>query len=218
MSAADLSTQDLRLALAPAVADCAGFDGWSAAAVTAAAETLGVAPQAALYVMSDKPMAMIAAFAARVDVDMAVALPADMLASLPVRERIAQALWFRLEAWAGREEALRRAQAIMAMPTNASAALRLAWQAADAMWRLAGDRATDYNHYTKRATLAAVYTACLAAYVGDTSADKAETRAFLDRRIAGVLRFEKAKARLTGRERTYFSPLRLLGRLRYPAH
>lgn len=217
MSAADLSAADLRLALAPEVALSAAFDGWGSAAVYAAAQALGVAPEAALYAMGDKPMALIAAFAARVDADMAAALPAEMLAGLPVRERIARLVWFRLAAWRGAEEALRRAQAIMALPGNVAASLKLGWHSADVMWRLAGDRATDYNHYTKRATLAAVYAACLAAYVSDTSEDKADTRAFLDRRIAGVMRFEKAKARLTGGERVFFSPVRLLGRLRYPA-
>ena len=217
MSAADLSPADLRLALAPEVAASAAFDGWSQAAVLAAAHTLGVAPEAALYAMGDRPMGLIEAFAARIDADMAAALPAEMLAGLPVRERISRLVWFRLEAWRGAEEALRRAQAIMALPGNVGATVKLGWHSADVMWRLAGDSATDYNHYTKRATLAAVYTACMAIYVGDTSEDKAESRAFLDRRIAGILRFEKAKARLTSGDRVYFSPVRLLGRLRYPA-
>jgi hypothetical protein len=61
------------------------------------------------------------------------------------------------------------------------------------MWHLAGDKATDLNHYSKRATLAALYTSTLAVFAEDRSEDHAETRAFLDRRI-GVMRFEKIKA------------------------
>jgi len=84
------------------------------------------------------------------------------------------------------------------------------------MWRLAGDTATDYNHYTKRAILASIYAATLAVFVSDESEGKAETRAFLDRRIEGVMKFEKAKAQLLqGRE--HFDVMRFLGRLRYPA-
>mgnify|MGYP001329488197 CR=1 FL=1 len=81
------------------------------------------------------------------------------------------------------EEALRRALAIMAMPGNAARALRLGWHSADAMWRLAGDKATDYNHYTKRAILGGVYAATLAVFADDASEGKADTHAFLDRRI-----------------------------------
>ncbi len=84
------------------------------------------------------------------------------------------------------------------------------------MWRLAGDTATDYNHYTKRALLAGIYGATLAVFVDDTSEGKAETRAFLDRRIEDVMTFEKAKAQLLGK-REGFDVARFLGRLRYPA-
>ena len=85
------------------------------------------------------------------------------------------------------------------------------------MWRMAGDTATDYNHYTKRLTLGAIYTATLSVFANDTSEDHADARAFLDRRIDGVLKFEKAKARLLRPRDETFSVTRLLGRLRYPA-
>ena len=126
-------------------------------------------------------------------------------------------MWFRLEAIAGQEEALRRAQAIMAMPQNVAATLAQAWSSADKMWRLAGDTAADFNHYTKRTTLGAIYAAVLAVWVGDTSEGKAETAAFLDRRIEGIMRFEKAKAKLLAGDEEHFSLVRFLGRLRYPA-
>ena len=69
----------------------------------------------------------------------------------------------------------------------------------------------------KRTILAGIYSATLAVFVEDTSEDKAETRAFLDRRIEGVMKFEKAKAKWLGGEREHFDLVRFLGRLRYPA-
>jgi ubiquinone biosynthesis protein COQ9 len=105
----------------------------------------------------------------------------------------------------------------MAMPQNVAAAMRHGWSSADRMWRLAGDAATDYNHYTKRATLAAIYGATLAVLVDDRSEGKADTHAFLDRRIDGIMRFEKAKARLLKNDGEHFSLARFLGRMRYPA-
>ena len=53
--------------------------------------------------------------------------------------------------------------------------------------------------------------------VDDESEGKAETRAFLDRRIEGVMTFEKVKAKWLNPEREHFSLSRFLGRLRYPA-
>jgi ubiquinone biosynthesis protein COQ9 len=83
------------------------------------------------------------------------------------------------------------------------------------MWRLAGDNATDLNYYTKRATLAAVYATTLIVWLDDESEGQAETKAFLDRRIDDVMRFEKTKARLRPDPVRHFSPTRFLGRLRY---
>lgn len=215
-NAADLTLDELRLELAPRVATAAVFDGWSAAALAEAARATGVDPAVARLAFPGGAMDMIAAWVDSVDARMERAFDRERLARMPIRERIRALVWFRLEAVAGLEEALRRAVAIQAMPQNLARTAGLAWSSADKMWRLAGDVATDYNHYTKRGILAGIYAATLAVFVDDRSEDKVETRAFLDRRIEGVMKFEKAKARwLAPRER--FDPVRFLGRLRYPA-
>ena len=207
----------MRLALAPAIAEAAAFDGWSKLAVANAAAASGADPAAADYAFSGGAMAMIEAWVKSVDAAMAAALPAEKLAAMKIRERIRSLVQFRLDAIAHQKEALRRALSIMAMPQNAVRAVQLGWHSADVMWRLAGDTATDYNHYTKRLTLGSIYAATLAVYADDTSPDHADTRAFLERRIEGIMKFEKAKARLLKPRDEQFSPARLLGRLRYPA-
>ena len=211
----------LRRQLAPAIADAAAFDGWSVKAVDEAARLAGVDPELARYAFADGQMAMISAWIAHVDAEMERLAPASSLAGLPIRERIRRLVMARLDVVAGREEALSRAMAVMAMPRNVLAATRLGWHSADAMWRLAGDTATDYNHYTKRAILGTIYAATLKVFASDTSEDamgpKAETRAFLDRRIEGIIRFEKTKAQLVRPSEERISLVRLMGRLRYPA-
>ncbi|MEZ5681688.1 MAG: COQ9 family protein [Erythrobacter sp.] len=218
MDVADLTLDELRLALAPAIADAAIFDGWRDAALEAAADQIGADRDVArLAFKDDGAFGMIAAWIETIDLAMEIALPAEKLAQMKIRERIRSLVQFRLDAVSGREEALRRALAIMAMPQNAPKSLKMGWKSADIMWRLAGDTATDYNHYTKRAILASIYGATLAVFVDDESEDKAETRAFLDRRIEGVMTFEKVKAKWLNPEREHFSVSRFLGRLRYPA-
>ncbi|MCJ2188639.1 COQ9 family protein [Novosphingobium beihaiensis] len=208
----------LRVQLAPAIADAAAFDGWTSEAVAQAADMAGVDRDLAAYAFRDGQMAMIAAWTGHVDAQMAAAVPAASLSNLPVRERIRRLVMARLDAAAGREEALTRALAVMALPRNIAASARLGWRSADRMWHLAGDTATDYNHYTKRAILAGIYAATLQVFVRDSSDDKAETRAFLDRRIEGIMRFEKAKSQILRKPDERFSMTRLLGRIRYPAH
>lgn len=213
----DETLDALRLRLAPAIAEAAAFDGWKPAAVAAAAAMEGVDPALAAFAFQDGPMQMISAWIARIDADMAAALPSTQLGNLPIRERIRRLVQFRLDALIGKEEALRRALAIMAMPQNVAKATRLGWSSADAMWRLAGDTATDYNHYTKRITLGSIYAATLAYFAQDTSDGYEDTRTFLDRRIENVMQFEKTKAKLLRPREETFSLTRMLGRLRYPA-
>lgn len=213
----DLPLEDLAVALAPHIAESAVFDGWTSTAVEAAAGAMGINPAVARLAYPNGAMDMIAAWIVHIDAAMVEALPAPVLAALPIRERIAQLIRFRLDRLVGQEEALRRALAIMAMPQNLAAALRLGWTSADVMWRQAGDAATDYNHYTKRATLGTIYAATLAVFANDSSAGHGETYAFLDRRIDDVMRFEKAKARMMKPSDDRFSLVRLAGRLRYPA-
>jgi ubiquinone biosynthesis protein COQ9 len=215
---ADLTLDELRLALAPAIADAAIFDGWGEDALVMAAEQMGADVDVAKLAFKGGAMDMIGAWIEAVDLAMAAAFPEEVVAELKIRERIRALVQFRLDAIAGQEEALRRALAVMAMPMNVVRSTRRGWETADLMWRLAGDTATDYNHYTKRAILASIYGATLAVFVDDESEGKAETRAFLDRRIDGVMQFEKVKAKWLNPERETFSVTRFLGRLRYPAN
>ena len=222
---ADMTLDELRVALAPDIAASAIFDGWNETALTAAAEMAGCDPDVARLAFKDSgkdtgsnlAMAMIEAWITSVDQAMEAEWPAERLATLKIRERIRTLVAFRLDAVADVDEAVRRALAVMAQPQNARAALKLGWRSADIMWRLAGDTATDYNHYTKRAILAGIYSATLAVFVNDDSEGKADTHAFLERRIDGVMKFEKAKAQFVGKDRELPSLTRFLGRLRYPA-
>jgi len=211
----DLTLDELRPLLAAELPRHAGFDGWGDQAVESAAAALGLKPEIARIAFAGKA-AMIDAWFASVDAAMLDALPPPTLATMKVRERITALVEARLERVAPEKEALRRALTILAMPHNVALGARLGWRAADVMWRAAGDTATDYNHYSKRAILGSVYAATLAVFMGDESADHADTRAFLARRIDGVMRFEKAKAQWTKRPAIGFSPSRFLGRLRYP--
>lgn len=212
---ADMTLDELKLALAPLIPSHAAFDGWTPAALAMAAAELGVPSDRAALVFDDAP-AMIDAWFDAIDRGMVAAFPPERIAAMKIRERITVLVMYRIEVAHPHREALRRALAILAQPQNAPRAARLAWRAADRMWRLAGDTATDLNHYSKRAILSGVYGATLMAYLGDESDDLAETRAFLDRRIAGVMRFEQWKGQWTGAGERLPSLSRFLGRLRYP--
>lgn len=212
----DATLDELRLALAPGVAANAGFDGWGDEALGLAADEAGVDRDVARLAYPDGAIDMIDAWFRTVDARMAEAVPADTLAAAKIRDRIALLVEARLEAVASDREALRRALAVLATPGNVSRAARLGWRTVDGIWRRAGDTATDLNHYTKRTILLSVYGATVTVFLNDDSDGYADTRAFLQRRIDGILRFEKFKAGMAKRSVYRPSLSRFIGRLRYP--
>ncbi|MGE4430585.1 MAG: COQ9 family protein [Sphingobium sp.] len=214
---ADPTVDEIRAALAPLVANNAAFDGWTPAAAEAAATQAGVAPAVARLAFAGGAMEMIDAWFAHVDARMMAACPPESLAPLSVRGRIQTLMEARLAVLNQDREALRRALSILAMPTHLVRSGKLGWRAADLIWRAAGDEATDLNHYTKRASLAAIYSSTLFFFLNDESEDHADTRAFLARRLASVVQLEKAKARWRARSEHRPSLARFVGRLRYHA-
>ncbi|MFT3978330.1 MAG: COQ9 family protein [Sphingomonas bacterium] len=211
----DATLDEIRTALAPAIAANAAFDGWSAAARDMAAETIGVDADVAALALPDAP-AMIDAWFTTIDTAMLAKVTPEMLAAMKVRARITALVEARIDTIAPNRESLRRALAILALPGNVALGARLGWRTADRIWHAAGDTATDYNHYTKRTILLGVYAATMTVLLDDDSEGQADTRAFLSRRIDGIMRFEKAKAGFQRRLRHRPSLSRFVGRLRYP--
>jgi ubiquinone biosynthesis protein COQ9 len=212
----DPTLDEIRLALAPLLGLHAAFDGWSEKAVYAAAADLAIDGDVAALAMKGKSIALIDAWIDSVDAEMGRRLPPEILDAMKIRARINALIATRLEIMAPNKEALRRAMTIMAMPANLIRTTRIGWRSADRMWRLAGDTASDFNHYTKRVSLSAVYASTLAVFINDESDDFADTRAFLDRRIENVMQFEKVKAQAKARQDYIPSLSRFIGRLRYP--
>jgi ubiquinone biosynthesis protein COQ9 len=208
--------EKLRRQLALAVGENAVFDGWTRKAVDSAAQQLGIDPAQARLAMPKGQAAMIDLYIQEVDRGLEAYFTPERLSKLKIREKIRALVWRRLEIMEPAREAVRRALAILAMPQNVPLALRIGWRTSDLMWRIAGDTSTDFNHYTKRMTLGAVYASTLLVWLDDRSEGFADTAAFLDRRIDDVMKFEKLKAQWRGSSDQRLSLSRFLGRLRYP--
>jgi ubiquinone biosynthesis protein COQ9 len=208
--------EQLRRRLSLAVGENAVFDGWTAKAVDSAATQLGIDPVQARLAVPKSPSGMINLYIAEIDRTLETWATPERMAKLKIREKIRALVWRRLEIMGDAREAVRRALAILAMPQNLPLALRISWRTADLMWRIAGDTSTDFNHYTKRMTLGAVYGSTLLVWLDDESEGWSDTSAFLDRRIDNVMAFEKWKAEWRGSSDRRLSLSRFLGRLRYP--
>lgn len=211
----DPTLDEMRAALGRVIPGNAIFDGWGDAALVSAAQSLGIDPGHARLAFPDGAVGMIDAWYASIDARLADAFPPERIAAMKMRDRIGALVLARLDMVRPDKQAARTALSLLAR--HPIVATRLGWRAADTMWRIAGDTATDLNHYTKRLTLSAVYGATLLVWLDDESEGEADTRGFLDRRLADVMRIEKLKVQFKPDPERRFSVTRLLGRLRYPA-
>ncbi|WP_340115283.1 COQ9 family protein [Pelagibius sp. 7325] len=163
------------------------FDGWTWTAIDAGARDLALPAGEAHRLFPGGPQEVIRAFSTAADRQMLESLEGLDLASMKVREKITAGVRARLEAVAAHREAVRSGLAFFALPQNAATGMGCLYRTVDAIWYAAGDKATDYNFYTKRALLSGVYSSTLLFWLNDKSEDYAATWAFLDRRIAEVL-------------------------------
>ena len=207
--------EEIRRKLALPLGENAVFDGWTEAAVVAAAGAQGIEPAQAKLAVPKDQAGKIDLYIGGVDRALADHFTPERLEGLKIREKIRAIVWRRLEIMEPAREAIRRALSILAMPQNVPTGLKIGWRTADVMWRIAGDTSTDYNHYTKRMMLGGVYASTLLVWLDDQTEGWIETASFLDRRIDDVMKIEKLKADWKGQE--HFSVTRFLGRLRYPA-
>lgn len=210
MTAAESDDREaLRRRLLAAALPHVPFDGWTETALLAAARDIGVSRPLALNAFPGGPAEMIAFYNREADRRMLEALEREDLAALKVRERVARAVRLRLEQNAAHREAIRRGIGFLALPQNAALGARILYRTVDAIWYAAGDRATDFNFYTKRGLLAAVYGATVLYWLNDRSEGFAESWAFLDRRIADAMRAPKLLGRLARLGEALPNPLRL---------
>jgi ubiquinone biosynthesis protein COQ9 len=187
---------DLRDTILDAALKHAGFDGWNQRTLERAAQEAGLSAFDVTRSFPGGVAEVLAYFSARADAELEATLSNQYdLPNMKVRERIATAVMVRLRANAKHREAIRRAVSFYNMPWNTPHALKALWATMDVIWRAAGDTATDWNHYSKRAILSKVYSATLYVWLNDDSDDFANTEAFLRRRIDNVMQFEKFKAK-----------------------
>lgn len=180
--------EELRARLLEAALPHVPFDGWGEAALLAAGRELGLDTVLVLNAFPDPGRDLIEAYNHRIDLEMLERFDEEIPRDSKVRDKIAALVRLRLELLEQDKEAVRRGAAFLSLPFNAGLASRLLWRTVDIMWYAAGDTATDYNYYSKRALLYGVYSSTFLYWLNDRSENYDATWAFLDRRIDEVLK------------------------------
>jgi ubiquinone biosynthesis protein COQ9 len=162
------------------------FDGWGEAALLAGAVDCGHDSEAVWNAFPRGAIDAIVLHSRLADQSMV-----DAFLELPDRPEkvhltIRSLVLLRLEIAQPDKDAVRRALSLLAMPVNAKLSAKLLYETVDSMWRAAGQRDTNFSFYSKRGTLAAVYSATMLAWLADNSINLDKTIGFLDRRLADV--------------------------------
>ena len=170
------------------------FDGWSDEVIAAAAADCGVDAAEVARLLPGGAIDAVDAFADLADREMAKAL--DQLPERPERVSaiIREAILCRLDWATPHREAVASGLKILAHPRHGPRAAKILYRTVDRIWRMAGDRALDLSFYTKRATLAGVFSAVLLYWVANPTADRAKIESFLDQRLKEVAIIPKITA------------------------
>ena len=173
--------------------------GWQGSAIAEGLRDAGMAPEDAEWMFPRGAISAIEAWIDLADRRMeAAGLAADM-AGMRTHERVRFLIKARLEAAEPHRDALRAALSLLAMPWNAPIAARSLARSVSAIWYAAGDKSADFSWYTRRATLAAIYSATLAFWLSGRGDGLEAALDFLDRRLADHACFQKGLARFKPR-------------------
>jgi ubiquinone biosynthesis protein COQ9 len=165
--------------------------GWSGRSIAAGLRAAGLPEDEAAFLFPRGVSSAVEAWLDLTDRDMAAA--AGDVSALRVPARIRALVAARLRLLAPHKEAARQAMALLALPWNAPIGLRAMARSASAIWYAAGDNSADFSWYTRRMTLAGIHGATLAYWLRDDAEDIGPALDFLDRRLAGLARFQRCR-------------------------
>lgn len=209
----------IRAAVIAAALPHVPFDGWTDKTLALAVADTGADAGLSRMAFPRGGLDLALAYHYARDAQLAERLAAEDLLGLKFRDRVARAILLRLELVEGEREEVRRGIALFALPQHAADGARGLWHTADTIWSALGDTSRDFNWYSKRATLSAVYSSALLYWLGDQSEGHIATRDFVQRRIENVMQIEDVKARIARNPvaaAMLKGPQRLLERVRAP--
>ncbi|WP_343559286.1 COQ9 family protein [Kiloniella sp. b19] len=184
----EMSRDETVKAVLDSVLSLVPFEGWSERALIEAAEENDLSRQQVLALFPRGIQDVVRVLNQRFDDEMLAACPAEELEDMKVRERIATLVRTRLMVMEPHRDALKQGLSYFALPGNVTEGFHTLYDTLDRIWVAAGDRSNDYNFYSKRMLLAGVYSSTLLYWLEDGSEGYEKSWAFLDRRIANVLR------------------------------
>jgi ubiquinone biosynthesis protein COQ9 len=141
---------------------------------------------------------MIELFFARALTQAVAAAVPQVASEIRLTKRVRAIVSSLLGELGAHKDAVRRAIAWLVLPLNARRSAAIVSRLVNGIWDAAGDQATDASRHTKRATLAAILVPTLLFWLSDIDFDHESTLAFFDRRLQGIGRIGRLRAKVQG--------------------
>ena len=103
-----------------------------------------------------------------------------------IRVSVLNAVKIRFELLNTNKDSIKKSLFFLSNPSKQILSGKLIYKTVDHVWRLIGDKSTDYNFYTKRAILASIYSAAIMIWINDKSYNLDKTFSFLDKSIMNM--------------------------------
>ncbi|MCE3254588.1 MAG: hypothetical protein K0R25_82 [Rickettsiaceae bacterium] len=172
------------------------LDGWNDGALRQACEDAGIDVKLLPLIFENGCIDIADFFVREVDEKMKKEAVAIDFSQMKIRDKIKNLVKLRLKINEEYKPQLANLIHFYRQPKNLRFALTNSYKAADLMWNLAGDNATDFNFYTKRLILAKIYIRVLICFARDESRDNQKTMNLLDQEIEKVMKFGAFKHKL----------------------
>lgn len=205
MKTENLNNYQIRTDLIRAMLTHVPFDGWTWEAMEQGAidinfereKTSSVRIKIFKDLFKNGPIDFINVFSEMIDLEVQKNYNLIELKPDRVPEKIKKIIMIRLNLCQKYKEAVRSSVSITAIPVNLRASLKILYRTCNSIWRIVGDQSTDFSFYTRRISLAAVYTSTLMFWLNDNSNNNAATEFFLERRLKDISKISSLKKPLS---------------------
>lgn len=168
------------------------FDGWSEKSLKDAAKTLFGDEKMAFIAFPNGVYDLVDYYAIISDEEMVERIKKLDLKNMKLTEKIIKAVMIRLRLH-NNKEVIKKLLSYYSEPSNAHSAVINTARTIDKIWRAVGDSSYDFSFYTKRFSLATIYSATVLYWLSDDSENNINTEDFLRRRISDLMKFGKFK-------------------------
>lgn len=182
------------------------FDGWNEKALEDSLEKCGISKNSLPLIFEDSCLSLANFYIEKQNQKSLEKISEiEDFHSKKIRDKIRLALYARFEVEKDNKDQLQRLVNFYLSPKNfcsksgpkpALQGTKSCFLISDSIWKSINDSSTDFNYYTKRATLSKIILKTLRVFLKDEDDDLEKTKRIIDDEIESVMKFEKRKSQI----------------------